>query len=180
MGAFHFDMAAWRYDTHIETEWTMRRCLGIGSKRGRYGQTIRAAVRGLAQTSRPAAMPGSVLDASRYESLSASVAKPGKDRPMSSINKAGRPLSAFQSSVPKDAASGQILEVKMRARMSRRKIGSEYSSGQRQTKIAPQLCLGSNPGGASVKSCADADGQQVQTGSLERVSRLTEQGSPTH
>ena len=65
-----------------------------------------------------------------------------------------------------------------RAVMPRRKIGSESSSDQRQTKIALERCQGRNSGKASVKSCAEADARQVQTGSLERVSRLTEQGSP--
>lgn len=115
--ASFFDMAARRDDAHIDTEWTMLRCPGIGSGRGRYGQTIRAQERP-AQTSNPVAMPGRVLGASSYGSLSVSVAKPGQDRPMSSITTAGRPLSAFQSSVPKDAASGQNFS---RVSKSRRK-----------------------------------------------------------
>ena len=72
-------------------------------------------------------------------------------------------------------ASCTDLKEELRVRMARRKTGSESSSGQRQTKISSQRCQGRNSGKASVKSCADADGQQVQTGHLKECLDLLKQ-----
>lgn len=92
----NLSMAARRDDAQIDTEWTMLRCHEIGSWRGRYGQTIRAQD-WPAQTSNPVAMPGRVLGASSYESLSAHVANPGQDRTMLSPGAAGKPRNNLQA-----------------------------------------------------------------------------------